>query len=135
MRIQTGLLWLCIYLISVFSRCENRAKEIGIAWIDLNRLQKLQISQFSDSQSYPLVISIIQQFLFNAHVICRQLPHIVLFPNSQKGSHLYSCIQEALNELPSQLLIAARKYFDETEGQHLLLELMVFFETILIEDE
>lgn len=69
MRIQIGSLWPCKYLFNVITRCENRAKEIGIAWIDLNRLHQFQISQFSDSQSYPLLISIIQQFPSIVHMI------------------------------------------------------------------
>lgn len=89
----------------------------------MNRLQQLEITQYSESASYPVTISFIRQSDLHNPLTSRLAPHIILFPNSQKGSRLYACIQEVLNEC--QLLIVARKYFDETEGQHLLLELMV----------
>ena len=57
----------------------------------------------------------------------RTNPHIILYPSSQRCSRLYSYIEGLANEIGIQLLVVARKYFDETEGQHLLLNLMVVF--------
>ena len=51
---------------------------------------------------------------------------MVLFPNSQKNSHLYKTLESALaNHSDCQLLPVARKYYDETEGQKQISELMV----------
>ena len=56
----------------------------------------------------------------------RENPSIILFPNSQKGSRLHICLEKICDSASSiQVMIVARKYFDETEGQHLLTELMV----------
>ena len=97
-------------------RCENRAREIGVAVLDLKQLHLLQITQFNDSPSYSQVISYVQ----------RLNPSIVLFPNSQKGSCLHQVLS-TLNDgsIPLQIMIVARKYFDETEGQRLVMDLMV----------
>ena len=55
----------------------------------------------------------------------RENPSIILFPNSQKGSRLHICLEKICDSASSiQVMIVARKYFDETEGQHLLTELM-----------
>ena len=123
MNNRVELSWQCTISILYRCSCENRSKEIGIAWTDLNRLQQLEITQYSESVSYPVTLSFIHQLDLGIILTSRLSPHIILFPNSQKGSRLYTCIQEALNDC--QMLIVARKYFDETEGQHLLLELMV----------
>lgn len=48
-------------------------------------------------------------------------PSLILFPSSQKDSHLHHCI----GDLQTQCLLVARKYFDETEGQRLVQDLMV----------
>ena len=47
----------------VISVCENRAHEIGIAEIDLNRLHTFELAQFSDSSSYSLISSHILQYI------------------------------------------------------------------------
>ena len=70
------------------------------------------------------------------NLIIRQQPHILLFPNSQKESRLYYRIEETTREIPnSQFLIVARKYFDETEGQHQLQDLMIEDNCINIEQD
>lgn len=51
---------------------------------------------------------------------------MVLFPNSQKNSHLYKTLESTLaSHSDCQLLPVARKYYDETEGQKQISELMV----------
>ena len=118
--------WHCNhFLVFALLRCENRAKEIGIAYTDLNRLQQFQLTQYSDASSFSLTISYLKQNGFQCFMIYRMNPHIILFPTSQRGSRLYSCIERLANEIGFQLLVVARKYFDETEGQHLLLNLVV----------
>lgn len=83
--------------------------------IDLNRLQLIQITQFSDSTSYSFIVSYVRQ----------EQPLFLLFPSSQKDSRLYRCLDDAQSANGQQLLLVARKYFDDTEGQRLLSELMV----------
>ena len=101
-------------------RCENRAREIGIAVLDLKQLHLLQITQFNDSPSYSQALSYAQ--MLN--------PSIILFPNSQKGSRLHQVLSALSNDnSPLQIMIVARKYFDETEGQRLLMDLMVIRNT------
>lgn len=46
----------------VIAICENRAHEIGVAEIDLNRLHYFELAQFSDSSSYSLISSHILQY-------------------------------------------------------------------------
>ena len=51
---------------------------------------------------------------------------MILFPNSQKNSHLYKTLESTIANLPDrQLLPVARKYYDETEGQKQISDLMV----------
>ena len=45
----------------IISICENRAHEVGIALVDLNRLQNLQVTQFIDTTSYSYTVSFVQQ--------------------------------------------------------------------------
>lgn len=60
---------------------------------------------------------------------------MVLFPNSQKNSHLYKTLESTLaNHSDCQLLPVARKYYDETEGQKQISELMVDWMLLCLRD-
>ncbi|KAK8792367.1 hypothetical protein WA538_003753 [Blastocystis sp. DL] len=99
----------------ILAVCENRAHEVGIALIDLNRLHTLQMGQFVDTTSYSYTLTLVKQ----------EQPTLLLFPTSQKGSQLHLCLEKACTDpSPTQLMIVARKYFDETEGQCLVKERM-----------
>lgn len=87
-----------------------------MAIVSLNQLHLIQLMQFNDSPSYAQVRSFVQKVN----------PSVLLFPNSQKDSRLHVALSNLGDRsTPLQIMIVARKYFDETEGQHLLKDLMV----------
>lgn len=87
-----------------------------MAIVSLNQLHLIQLMQFNDSPSYTQVRSFVQKVN----------PSVLLFPNSQKDSRLHVALSSLSDRsTPLQIMIVARKYFDETEGQHLLKDLMV----------
>lgn len=68
----------------VISVCENRAHEIGIAEIDLNRLHTFELAQFSDSSSYSLISSHILQYIHSSFHILDANTKWFSFPTVRK---------------------------------------------------
>ena len=100
-------------------------------------LQRLISTGFitSSSLSFPTLLPILSYLptFFSTHKgigsDSRRKYQVVLFPNSQKNSHLYKTLESTLaNHAECQLLPVARKYYDETEGQKQISELMVRIE-------
>ena len=88
---------------------ENKAKEIGIAAMDL-RTPEMMLSQFSDNQTYVMASATLHRYE----------PIEILLPSTMAGSSLVTALQDLLPAFHTKINFVARKFFNDTQGGTML---------------
>lgn len=95
---------------------ENRAREVGVAAVDVMAMHKIELHQIADNQSYSQTKAL----------LCQLCPTAIVFSHSQTERPIVQLLRDALNEAfidPVEISGINRKFFDDVKGREYMQKL------------